>query len=296
MGAVPATFFALAVVPRIRAWGATPDELSRVWPGDDLVPHPGFVWTNAVTVERPAGDVWPWITQLGQGRGGLYSYDWLENAILADVHSAAEPVPALQRPLRVGEAVVRMTRYAPYNPVARYDPGRALVLGAVTDTPDQLRAGGASSTWAFIVDPVDDRRCRLVVRSRNGGVAARLQGPIQFVMQRRMMLGIKQRAEGVWSPSAADVLVPLSWFVAAAAAAVHGRRALRAGRAQSPAAVLAGLAAVGVQTLLFWDMRAGLRAVVTTALAVSSRLSHEAAASGRQRDTARGRTPEEKPC
>lgn len=266
MSAVPAAFFALFVAPRIRTCGATTDELSRAWPGDELVPHPGFVWTNAVTIHRPAADVWPWVTQLGQGRGGLYSYDWLENALLADVHSVSELVPALQQPMQVGDRVIRMTRYAPYNPVARYDPGRALVLGGVADTPRQLRAGRPSSTWAFIVEPVDSRRCRLVVRSRSGGPAARLQGPVRFVMQRRMMLGIKQRAEGMSSASAADVLIPLSWFTAAVAAAVHGGRALPGGRARPPALAMGSLAGVGVQVLLFWDVPAWLRAVLTTAL------------------------------
>jgi hypothetical protein len=199
----------------------------------------------------------------------LYSYDWLENAILADVHSASQLIPELQQPLEVGDRVIRMTRYSPYNPVARYEPGHALVLGAATDSPSQLRAGRPSSMWAFIVEPVDADRCRLVVRSRGRGLAARLQGPVQFVMQRRMMLGIKQRAEGTWSPSAADVLVPLSWFVAGGAAAVHGRRALRGGRGRSADSVMGWLVGVGVQVLLFWDVPAGFRAVLTAALAGS---------------------------
>jgi hypothetical protein len=199
----------------------------------------------------------------------LYSYDWLENAILADVHSVSEPVPALQRPLEVGDRVIRMTRYSPYNPVARYDPGRVLVLGAVTDSPAQLGARRPSRTWAFIVEPVDTARCRLVVRCRASGLAARLQGPVQFVMQRRMMLGIKQRAEGTWSRSAADVLIPLSWFIAGGAAAVHGRRAMRGGRGRSQDVLMGGLAGVGVQVLLAWDVPVGIRAVLTTALAGS---------------------------
>jgi hypothetical protein len=228
-----------------------------------------LVWTNAVTIDRPAAEVWPWVTQLGQGRGGLYSYDWPENAILADVHSVSHLIPALQQPLEVGDRVTRMTRYAPYNPVARYDRGQALVLGAVTDSPAQLRAGRPSRTWAFIVEPVGAERCRLVVRSRASGLAARLQGPVQFVMQRRMMLGIRQRAEGTWSPSPADVLIPLSWFIAGSAAAVHGRLALRGGRGRSQDAVIGGLAGVGVQVLLFWDVPAGFRAVLTAALAGS---------------------------
>lgn len=269
MSAPPAVFFALFVAPRLRAWGATAAELERTWPGDELVPHPGFVWTNAVTIEHPAPGVWAWVTQLGQGRGGLYSYDWLENAILADVHSASEIVPWLQGNQKVGDRVIRMTRYAPYNPVARYDTGHVLVLGGVTDSSAQLQAGRPSSTWAFIVEPLDAGRCRLVVRSRAAGLAARLQGPAQFVMQHKMMLGIKQRAEGTWSASSADVLIPLSWFAAAAVAAVHGGRALRGKDGRLRSVVMSGLAGIGVELLLFWDVPGRARAALVSALAGS---------------------------
>jgi hypothetical protein len=149
-----------------------------------------------VTVRRAAADVWPWVTQLGQGRGGLYSYDWLENLLGCGVHSADRILPEHQAPLGVGDRVIRMCRYAPANPVARYDPGRALVLGHVRDSDEDLRAGRARSTWAFIVHPVGEVACRLIVRSRGDSPMARLQGPVQFVMQRRSMLGIKARAEG----------------------------------------------------------------------------------------------------
>lgn len=227
MSLAPVAVFAARVAPRIRTCGTTSEELTRHWPGDDLVQNPSFVWTNALTIDRPADDVWPWLAQLGQGRGGLYSYDWLENALLADVHSVDQVQPAHQGPLRVGDRVIRMTRYAPPNPVALYEPGRALVLGGVKDSEERLRAGRPTSTWAFIVDPIDDHRSRLVVRSRASALDARLQGPIQFVMQHRMMLGIKERAEGSWSPRAADVFVPASWFAATAVATVHAARALR---------------------------------------------------------------------
>jgi hypothetical protein len=159
-----------------------------------------------------------------------------------------------------------MTRYAPHNPVARYDAGRALVLGGVGDDDARLHAGRPSSTWAFIVQPVDDRTCRLVVRSRAGGLMARLQGPVQFVMQRKMMLGIKQRAEGTWAPSLGDVLVPLSWFAAAAVTATHGARAIGDRQDGLADAGLAGLSATAVEGLLFWDMPGKWRAALMLAL------------------------------
>jgi len=88
---------------------------------------------------------------------------------------------------QVGDRVIRMTRYAPPNPVALYEPGHALVLGGINDNDERLQTGRPTSTWAFIVDPVGAQRCRLIVRSRASAPGARLQGPIKFVMQHRMM-------------------------------------------------------------------------------------------------------------
>jgi hypothetical protein len=195
------TALATALVQRVRGaitrWGATDAELRAVWPGDGLVERPKLTWTNALTVNRPACDVWPWLVQLGQGRGGLYSYDWLENLLGCGVHSTGRVIPELQVPLKVGDRVVRMARYAPFNPVAFVEPGHALVFGGVRDADEDLLAGRASTTWAFIVEPIDDDHCRLVVRSRGDSLMARLQAPVQFVMQRKMMIGIKQRAEAL---------------------------------------------------------------------------------------------------
>jgi hypothetical protein len=182
--------------PRINQWGATDQEHQATWPGDQLVAQPSYVWTNAITIHAPAVQVWPWLVQLGQGRGGLYSYDWLENLIGCDVHSTDRILPQFQLPLQVGDRVIRMARYAPSNPVALVEPGRALVLGHIKDSDGELAAGQARSSWAFILQPVDQHSTRLLVRCRGSSLMARLQGPVQFVMQRKMMLGIKQRAEG----------------------------------------------------------------------------------------------------
>jgi hypothetical protein len=185
----------VVVRPRINQWGATDQEHRSTWPGDQLVDRPSFVWTNAITIKAPAAQVWPWLVQLGQGRGGLYSYDWLENLIGCDVHSTDRILPAFQAPLQVGDRVIRMARYAPCNPVALFEPQRALVLGHVKDTYAQLAAGHARSSWAFLLQPLDQDSIRLLVRCRGSSLMARLQGPVQFVMQHKMMLGIKQRAE-----------------------------------------------------------------------------------------------------
>jgi hypothetical protein len=198
------TAFHLAAELPVRRWGATDAELRASWPRDELVDDPAYVWTNAVSIERPAAEVWPWLVQLGQGRGGLYSYDWLENLLGCDVHSVDRLVPELQQPLAVGDRVIRMCRYAPPNPVAHFEPGVALVLGDVKDSPEELAGGCARSSWAFIVRPAGPRASRLIVRSRGRSRVARAQGPVQFVMQRKTMLGIKRRAEGVSRSVAED--------------------------------------------------------------------------------------------
>jgi hypothetical protein len=237
-GLLPAggVLYGVAARPRINQWGATDQEHRATWPGDRLLARPDYVWTNAVTIERPAEQVWPWLVQLGQGRGGLYSYDWLENLVGCDIHSADRILPQFQQPLRVGDRVIRMARYAPFNPVARFEPGRALVLGGVNDADADLAAGRPTSTWAFIVHPVDNNRTRLLIRSRGSSLMGRIQGPIQFVMQRRAMVGIKRRAEGTWSPH------PGRCHRAAAVVADGGRADYGVGQGAGPArAVVAAI-------------------------------------------------------
>jgi hypothetical protein len=122
--------------PRINQWGATDQEHQATWPGDRLLARPGFVWTNAITIQRPATQVWPWLLQLGQGRGGLYSYDWLENLVGCDIHSADRVLPQFQQPLQVGDRVIRMARYAP--PTRWRCSNRAVRwswVGSTTPTP-----------------------------------------------------------------------------------------------------------------------------------------------------------------
>jgi hypothetical protein len=118
---------------RFRNWGATKGECVSVLPGDELVPDPADVTTRAVTINAPGREVWRWLVQIGQDRGGLYSYDWIENLFGLRVHSTDEIRPEWQQ-VRVGDAV----RLVPPGwlglpdgvalPVARIVPGRALVL------------------------------------------------------------------------------------------------------------------------------------------------------------------------
>ena len=94
---------AALLTPFLRSWrtkrGATDAEVHRSLPGDDLVPHPKWGWTHAIAIRASAADVWPWLMQMGQGRGGMYSYEWLENLVGGDIHNAADqPVAGRLQP------------------------------------------------------------------------------------------------------------------------------------------------------------------------------------------------------
>lgn len=142
------------------------DEVRRPLPGDDLVPDPVFQSTRAVTIEAPVSAVWPWLVQLGYGRGGFYSYDWLENLVVrlmgtrARYQSVDRIVPEIQN-IEAGDFILaappgllrgRVADKARWR-VAAIDPGRALVLEG----------------WgAFVLEPIDERRTRLIVRRLQG--------------------------------------------------------------------------------------------------------------------------------
>jgi hypothetical protein len=190
----------VTVVEGARNWGATGQEQGRALPGDELVADPASVATRAVTVAAPAEEVWRWLVQIGQDRGGMYSYDWLENILGLRIHSTDRVREEWQH-LDAGDQV-RLVRKGWLGlrdgfalRVARVDPGRAIVL---REQPPQQPW---DAVWSFHVVPLAPRRCRLISRSRSAYPrgAARLatwaMEPVTLVMTRKMLLGIKQRAE-----------------------------------------------------------------------------------------------------
>ena len=194
------------VRPWFLQWGATDSEIRQAWPGDDLAPSPAYVATRAVTIQAPAELVWRWVVQVGQDRAGFYSYTWLENLFRADMHNATYVHEEWQK-RNIGDTVwlARKDRYhaAARQTVALVTPNRAMVLVTPADYENISAGGSAHGSWAFIIVPVEPRVSRLILRSRAGPTANIWQkafayllfDPAHFIMERKMMLGIKRRSE-----------------------------------------------------------------------------------------------------
>jgi hypothetical protein len=180
-------------------WGTTRGDRLMPMPGDGLVPDARYRVDHGVTIRAPADSVWPWLVQIGQDRGGFYSYTWLENLVGADIHNADRIHNEWQR-LKAGD-LVRATPPdylggrlgEPGWRVLDVVPGRAIVL----------------ENWgAFVLHPVDSMTTKFFVRTRGDGEPSLLSvllGPVNlfvfepahFIMQRGMMLGIRDRAESM---------------------------------------------------------------------------------------------------
>jgi hypothetical protein len=207
-----------------RTWGIDPSEATRPLTGDGLVQRPSAIETRAITIDAPPEAVWPWLVQMGFDRGGWYSYDQLDMG-----GSSAEKILPRYQAIAVGDVI-------PTSPttgfiVREIEPRRAMVLysdtaivqsqaaavaSSITDSqrpvPAGLAASGAflgrtpqdfAASWAFVLEPLDGGRTRLIERFRVRFEAPaptfRVIGPIMgfgvFVMVRRQLLGIRERAE-----------------------------------------------------------------------------------------------------
>ena len=180
-GAVAALAYVAVVLPWSRRWGTTPTERREVLPGDEAVPDAGIQMTRAITIDAPTDAVWPWIAQIGQDRGGFYSYTWLENLAGCRMHNAARVHPEWQH-RDVGETVLLHPQAG--IPVSRFEPNRSYALQG----------------WYFALVPVAPHRTRLLARSRipsglpSVAYALFVELP-HFIMERKMLLTIKQRVE-----------------------------------------------------------------------------------------------------
>lgn len=174
--------YAFAVRPWHAGWGATAQEQVMSLPGDSLGVDAPAVTTRAVTIHAPAAVAWQWLVQIGQGRGGWYSYDWMENLFGAGMHNADAIEPSLQQ-IAVGDSIL-FTQMGLHATVVKVETQRALVLD-----------GG----WTFYLVPLDGDHTRLIVRyfcKDDPLYYFTIFEPAHFLMESGMMLGLKARAEG----------------------------------------------------------------------------------------------------
>lgn len=173
------------------SWGARPDEVNREFPGDELLPAADIVATRAISISAPPSAIWPWLVQLGSGRGGAYTYDWVENLLGLGMHSAGQVLPQFQD-LKLGDEI-ELGQGRPTMRVEALDPERLLTF----------RFTGGNWVWIFALVP-EGGSTRLISRNRiatpgaNPAVRAfylLVMEPGSLVMERKMLLGIKQRGE-----------------------------------------------------------------------------------------------------
>jgi len=194
----------------VRRWGATEDEQERQLPGDDLIQKAVYESTHAIVIDAPPSAVWPWLVQMGQGRGGFYSYDWVERLGGLDIESADEVIPELQS---LGEGAI--VRLAPNTALlaAVVDPPHAFVLRAIRDVetkepPAPSDPGYFNWSWAFVIEPEEQDRSRLIIRLRADTAQTPpfnflgpvVWEPLHLLMERKMLRGIRDRAERTGEP------------------------------------------------------------------------------------------------
>ena len=205
LAAAGASGYAALVRRRLINWGATEEEALMPLPGDEIVSSPRYVVNHAITINAPSPAVWPWLVQMGQGRGGLYSYDWLENLFRMRIHSADRIIPEFQN-LKPGD-VFRLVPEDYFTDlhfeVMAVEPGHALVMRSPGSPAENFPERKPFASWALVLVKLDDRTTRLIARARSDfghsfpDLVWNKYGlePVHFVMERRMLLGIKKRAE-----------------------------------------------------------------------------------------------------
>lgn len=175
-------------------WGTTDSEAQAAMPGDGIVDGPWDVTTRAVTIAARPEQVWPWLAQMGYQRGGMYSYDWIDQALgVLDSPSTNQVLPEFQD-LQPGDEIPMGN--SPGWPVTAVEPNRSLVL--------DIRHPGIHISWCFLLEAIDEQHTRLILRIRirmrplmHVVSAFPISDFGQFIMTRSMLLGIKQRAEAL---------------------------------------------------------------------------------------------------
>jgi len=190
-------------------WGITEDEAAAVLPGDELVRSPKLCMTWGITINVPIEEVWPWVVQMGQGRGGFYTYQFLENIVGCQIFNADRILPEYQQiPLEVGVSLApNMTMN-----VALHEEGHYFFLHSYMDMTtmevvdpkqDSFPEKFMNIGWGFYLKEAGENQTRFLSRwltdydpALINKIAVNLfLEPVGFVMGRKMLLGTKQRAE-----------------------------------------------------------------------------------------------------
>lgn len=286
--AVLAVFYAAVARPWLHRWGATDAELSARLPGDEIVPSARGQETRAITIHAAASVVWQWVAQIGQDRAGFYSYQALENLVGCEMPNVQRLVPELQR-WAVGDKLwmypPRKAGGAGFATLAVFEPGRALAFA--TRQIGTSPAEPPDASWAYVVQPIDQRSSRLLFRGRGAGglrlgPAAFTVGvfePMHFAMERRTMTSVKELAEGGRPSADRDAAQVVLWlvvfisFVVAGVLALVSRRPWRA----LAAVVLLGLS---FQLLTLVQPHPALGGLVLALLALPAAWPRRRAAGG----------------
>jgi hypothetical protein len=194
------------MTPFLRAarshWGVDEATARRPLPGDDRIPEPRWSWTHGVEIEASAEVVWKWIAQIGADKAGFYSYQWLENLAGCDLQNAETIHPEWE--VKQGDGLSLHPKMPPLAVVAVEAPRWFLAWAAPDENARKAGKPWVAASWLFHVEPMGEARCRLISRYRaacSDDLATRLSfgpaivEPIGFAMDRRMLLGVKERAE-----------------------------------------------------------------------------------------------------
>jgi len=209
--AVVIAAFLLVIRPAQNHWGATGAEVVRIMPGDQIVAHPLYLTTRAITIKARPDEIWPWLVQMGYRRGGLYSYDWLDRLLgILDRPSATRVMQEFQI-LKPGHEIPM--GYGPGWPVNSIEQGRSMLL--------DIQQHGVHVTWFWSLAPLNAGATRLILRVRGEMQIKAAMLPLvgltavgEFAMVRRMLTGIKQRVEGTPPTPSDELFELLLWAVA----------------------------------------------------------------------------------
>jgi hypothetical protein len=185
---------------RRQRWGATDAELARSYPGDELLPHPQWSATHAISISAPPRRIWPWMAQIGQGRGGLYSYQKLENLIGCRIENTSRILDEHQD-VRVGDPIRLHAQAPPLTVTAVEEPTTLVLFGGPADSDENVVL---ATSWALVLMEQPGGTTRFVSRTRYQHAddrRSRLMGgplllePVSFVMERKMLKVIKALVE-----------------------------------------------------------------------------------------------------